>query len=76
MNWGSASEFFFMGGHGLYVWGSYGAAALLMVAEPLLARHRHHRALRTAAASAAAGRESGSLRWHSSTRSSGTEIRL
>jgi heme exporter protein D len=25
MNWGSASEFFAMGGHGLYVWGSFGA---------------------------------------------------
>ena len=24
MNWNSASEFFAMGGYGLYVWGSYG----------------------------------------------------
>ena len=31
MNWGSASAFFEMGGYGLYVWGSYGVAALLML---------------------------------------------
>jgi heme exporter protein D len=45
MNWNSASEFFHMGGYGLYVWGSYAIAALCMVAEPLLARQRHRRAL-------------------------------
>ena len=49
MNWGSASEFFFMGGYGLYVWGSYAAAAVLMLAEPLLARQRHRQALHDAA---------------------------
>lgn len=49
MNWGSASEFFAMGGYGLYVWGSYIACALLMVIEPLLARHRHAQARRAAA---------------------------
>jgi heme exporter protein D len=27
------AEFFSMGGYGLYVWGSYGMTALLMVAE-------------------------------------------
>jgi len=48
MNWGSASEFFAMGGYGLYVWGSYVVAALLMVAEPLLARHRQALARREA----------------------------
>jgi heme exporter protein D len=52
MNWGSASEFFSMGGYGLYVWGSYGMAALLMVAEPLLAARRHRSALRDAAGAA------------------------
>jgi heme exporter protein D len=52
MNWGSASEFFSMGGYGLYVWGSYGLAALLMVAEPLLAARRHRSALREAAGAA------------------------
>jgi len=52
MIWGSASEFFSMGGYGLYVWGSYGLAALLMVAEPLLAARRHRSALRDAAGAA------------------------
>lgn len=49
MNWHSASEFFAMGGHGLYVWGSYGVALLLMVVEPLLAAKRRKEALRQAA---------------------------
>jgi heme exporter protein D len=46
MQWNSASEFFAMGGYGLYVWGSFGACALLMAIEPLAARHRHLQALR------------------------------
>ena len=37
MNWNSASEFFHMGGYGLYVWGSYIVCAAFMLAEPLLA---------------------------------------
>ncbi len=49
MNWNSASEFFAMGGYGLYVWGSYIATAVLMVIEPILAHHRHARARRDAA---------------------------
>ncbi|WP_341888032.1 heme exporter protein CcmD [Variovorax sp. YR752] len=49
MNWGSASEFFAMGGYGLYVWGSYIATALLMVLEPILAARRHAQARREAA---------------------------
>jgi heme exporter protein D len=52
MNWNSASEFFAMGGYGLYVWGSYIAAALLMGLEPWLAQRRHRQALRDAAAQA------------------------
>ncbi len=32
MNWGSASEFFAMGGYGLYVWGSFGVTAAAPVA--------------------------------------------
>jgi heme exporter protein D len=52
MNWGSVSEFFSMGGYGLYVWGSYGLAALLMAVEPWLAARRHRRALRDAAGAA------------------------
>ena len=49
MQWNSASEFFAMGGYGLYVWGSYGVALLIMVVEPLLAAHRHRAALQAAA---------------------------
>ncbi len=49
MNWNSAAEFFAMGGHGYFVWMSYGAAAVLMLAEPLLARARHRTAWRAAA---------------------------
>lgn len=45
MNWGSASEFFAMGGYGLYVWGSYGVALLALVVEPWLAARQHRRAL-------------------------------
>ncbi len=36
----SAAEFFHMGGYGLYVWGSFGVSALLMVVEPILLRNR------------------------------------
>jgi len=46
MNWSSASEFFNMGGYGLYVWGSYGVTAAWMLIEPLLVRSRHQAALR------------------------------
>jgi heme exporter protein D len=49
MNWDGAAGFFAMGGHGLYVWGSYAVTALLMVAEPLLAWRRHAQARRTVA---------------------------
>jgi heme exporter protein D len=49
MNWNSASEFFAMGGYGLYVWGSYGVCALVMIVEPLLTAQRH-RLARAAAA--------------------------
>ena len=33
MNWSSPAEFFAMGGYAFYVWGSYGVAAALIVAE-------------------------------------------
>jgi heme exporter protein D len=45
MNWGSASEFFHMGGYGLYVWGSYAVAIAAMFIEPVLAKRRHRTAL-------------------------------
>jgi len=45
MNWGSAAEFFAMGGYGLFVWGSYGAALVAFVVEPWLAARQHRHAL-------------------------------
>ena len=55
MNWHSASEFFAMGGYGLYVWGSYLVTALLMGLEPALAARRHAQARRAAALAVADG---------------------
>jgi heme exporter protein D len=45
MNWGSAAEFFAMGGYGFFVWGSFAVAAACLIAEPLLVRVRMRRAL-------------------------------
>ncbi len=36
----SVSEFFDMGGYALYVWGSFGATALLMLVEPVMVKQR------------------------------------
>ncbi len=47
--WASVADFFFMGGYGLYVWGTFAVALVLMVAEPLLAQRRGRQALRDAA---------------------------
>ncbi len=33
MNWNSLQEFLAMGGYGLYVWGSFGMAALVIALE-------------------------------------------
>lgn len=41
MNWTSASEFWAMGGYGVYVWGSFGVTALVMGMEVILAARRH-----------------------------------
>ena len=38
MNW---SEFFAMGGYGLYVWGAYGCAALVLVFNVVSALRKH-----------------------------------
>lgn len=46
--WTSASEFFAMGGYGLYVWGSYGVTAIALALEPVLTARRHQRALAAA----------------------------
>lgn len=36
IHWNNLSEFLAMGGYAGYVWGSFGATALLMAFEPLL----------------------------------------
>jgi heme exporter protein D len=45
MTWNSTSEFFAMGGYALYVWGSFGVAAILLTAELLIVRARRRSAL-------------------------------
>jgi len=41
--------FFEMGGYALYVWGSFGVTAVLMIAEPLMLRGRRKAALKRVA---------------------------
>ena len=57
MNWGSAAEFFAMGGYAPYVWGSYAVVALCMLVESLSVRARRTRALRELERSTAAALE-------------------
>jgi heme exporter protein D len=38
MQWNSVGEFFAMGGYALYVWGSFGATALVLLIEMLAIR--------------------------------------
>jgi heme exporter protein D len=45
MTWGSAAEFFAMGGYAPFVWGSFAVTALCMLLEPLAVRLRRRRAL-------------------------------
>ncbi|MBS1140013.1 MAG: ccmD [Proteobacteria bacterium] len=41
IHWNSFADFIAMGGYGLYVWGSFGATALVMAIEPIVvARNR------------------------------------
>lgn len=47
MNWESPAAFFAMGGYGLYVWGSFGVCALLMIMEPILVAKRRKDILRS-----------------------------
>jgi heme exporter protein D len=42
----SIAEFFDMGGYALYVWGSFGATALLMILEPILLGRRRRAILK------------------------------
>jgi heme exporter protein D len=46
------TEFFAMGGYALYVWGSFGATAVIIVAEILSVRARRRAALDLARATA------------------------
>jgi len=41
--------FFEMGGYALYVWGSFGVTAVLMIAEPLMLRSRRKAVLKRVA---------------------------
>ncbi len=45
MMWSSASEFWAMGGYGVYVWGSMGVSAALLALEVWLARAGRQQAL-------------------------------
>lgn len=45
----AVAEFLDMGGYALYVWGSFGVSALLMIAEPLLLRSRRKAVLKRVA---------------------------
>jgi heme exporter protein D len=47
MNWESPAAFFAMGGYGLYVWGSFGVCALLLIVEPILVSKRRMDILRS-----------------------------
>jgi len=40
MSWGSLDNFFAMGGHAFYVWGSYVVTAVLIIAEVYLLKAR------------------------------------
>jgi heme exporter protein D len=53
------AEFFNMGGYALYVWGSFGAAAVVMIAEPVLLSRRRKAALQSVARLQRMNQESG-----------------
>jgi heme exporter protein D len=42
------SEFFYMGGYALYVWGAFGITALVLIIEVMSVRSRRRRALEEA----------------------------
>ena len=45
----AVQTFFEMGGYALYVWGSFGVTAVLMIAEPLMLRSRRKAVLKRVA---------------------------
>lgn len=52
MNW---TEFFHMGGYALYVWGSYGLAALILAINVILPLRERKRLLRMHAENSSGG---------------------
>ena len=52
MNWASASEFFAMGGYGVYVWGSFGVTAACVAIEIIVLATRNKQALHDVAPTA------------------------
>jgi heme exporter protein D len=46
LNWASLSDFFAMGGYGLYVWGSYAVALICIAGEIILVFNRRRTLLR------------------------------
>ncbi len=48
MTWTSGADFFAMGGYGLYVWGSLGMCAAVIIAELVLLKLRRATLLREA----------------------------
>ncbi|MBP6006286.1 MAG: heme exporter protein CcmD [Rhodoferax sp.] len=46
MQWNSVSEFLDMGGYALYVWGSFGISALVVIAEIWQVRAKRREILR------------------------------
>jgi heme exporter protein D len=46
MTWVNWSDFWAMGGYGLYVWGSLGVCALALIVEVLLLDHRRRASFR------------------------------
>ncbi|MGE0100288.1 MAG: heme exporter protein CcmD [Hydrogenophaga sp.] len=55
MNWTDLRDFLDMGGYGLYVWGSMGMTAAVVVAELLLLRLRRRLLVREASDTQAIG---------------------
>jgi heme exporter protein D len=51
MNAASLSDVLYLGGYGLYVWGSYAVTLVLMLLEPWWVRRHRSRAQRAAAQS-------------------------
>jgi heme exporter protein D len=43
--WASVADFLAMGGYGLYVWGSYGVCAVVLIGEAVWVARRHRLAL-------------------------------